>query len=203
VARDERVRTIAERVDDRAHETVGRDFGDERTALAAEQREQACGVRADLLERDRALALGRVLAADGDQTAQIRPACAVLREQHERRALARRPWRIRGFRPPRSPLAALFDPERSQCERFLRCQRDLRAEHELQPELARLDVRAHHAVHAVAIGQGQRRQSEPLRFLDEFLGPTRALEERVVALAPQRGAHDTHPCRNQRRRGRS
>ena len=71
------------------------------------------------------------------------------------------------------------------------------------------EVRAHHAVHAVAIGQRQVRQAEPVRLLDELVGVARALEERVVALAPQRhigrahggpSAHCTSACRNQRRR---
>jgi hypothetical protein len=62
----------------------------------------------------------------------------------------------------------------------------LRADDETQPRLARRDVRAHDARHAVAVGERERLEPEPPRLGDELVRPARALEERVRALHPER-----------------
>src|SRR5262249_22127287 len=67
--------------------------------------------------------------------------------------------------------------------------RQLRAEDEVQAGLACFFVRPDDAVHAVAIGEGERPEPEPVRFLDELVGMARAFQEREVALAPERDVH--------------
>ena len=47
-------------------------------------------------------------------------------------------------------------------------------------------MRAHRAVDAIAVGQGEPRQAEGVCLLDQLVGATRPFEEREVALAPQR-----------------
>ena len=81
---------------------------------------------------------------------------------------------------------------------------------EVHAELARPDVGADHAIHSVTVSQGQRPQSQGLRLFDQLFRMGGALQEGVVALAPDRGvaargerAHSTSPCRNQARRCRS
>jgi hypothetical protein len=64
--------------------------------------------------------------------------------------------------------------------------RELRAAHELDAEVARLDVSANHSIDAIAIRDRERSEPEPVRLLDQLLGVTCALEKREVRLAPER-----------------
>jgi len=95
-----------------------------------------------------------------------------------------------GVAAPARPAAELDvvevdDRDRRRGElRGRRGDRQLRAAHQVDAELARLDVGADHAVHAVAIGQRERAHAEPMGLLDQLLGVARALEEREVRLAP-------------------
>ncbi len=56
----------------------------------------------------------------------------------------------------------------------------------MHTKLTRLHVRTHHAIDPVTIGQSKRTKTKPMGFDHELFRMTRALEERVVALAPQR-----------------
>ena len=64
--------------------------------------------------------------------------------------------------------------------------RHLRAEDQQEAELARPHMRAHRAMDAITVGQGERRQPEGVCLLDQLVGAARPLEKREVALAPQR-----------------
>jgi hypothetical protein len=81
--------------------------------------------------------------------------------------------------------------------------RHLRAVDQVYAQLAGADVRAHDAVDAVAVGEREALEAEPVRALHELAGMARALEKGEVALAPERhvgGGHSTRPWRYQRRR---
>ena len=64
--------------------------------------------------------------------------------------------------------------------------RHLGADDQREAEPARSHMRAHHAMDAIPVGQGKRRQPEGVCLLDELVGTTRPFEKREVALAPQR-----------------
>jgi hypothetical protein len=73
----------------------------------------------------------------------------------------------------------------------MRGDRDLRSADQMNAELARFDMRANHAVHTIAIRDRQRLDADAMRFFDQLLGMTSALEEGEVRFAPQRRVHWT------------
>ncbi len=147
-------------------------------------REKPAGVLADLVDRHDALPLGRASPPGADEPAQAGVALAVLGEEDERGGpVARRAGLHRHFRPHDEPRT--------------------RIGLQLADRLLRLD----YAVHAVAIGERDRRQLEARGLRDELVRMAAALEETVVALHPQRGvvatgtagsAHSTTPWTSHR-----
>ena len=120
-----------------------------------------------------------------------------LPERRARRTLL--PRELRGadrLREPRVPDGALCEHDqmltrriRDPVRRLPRTEGELRAEHRRQPQGARRFCEAHDTVETVVIGEGQRGQPEPRRFLDELLGMARAVEEREVRMAVQFRVH--------------
>ena len=61
-------------------------------------------------------------------------------------------------------------------------QGELGAEHGGQPERPGRHGEPHHAVQAVVVGEGDRRQAEPYRFRGQFLGVAGTVEEGEVGV---------------------
>ncbi|GBD30284.1 hypothetical protein HRbin32_01387 [bacterium HR32] len=69
--------------------------------------------------------------------------------------------------------------------------------HQVHPDLLRGQQGLHHAVHPVPVREGQGREAQGVRGAHELFRVACALQEGVVALAPQGRVHySTRPCRN-------
>ncbi len=172
MSRGHRIDAIAECVAQARGHRIRLRFASEQAGIAAPEREQAARVAADFVPGDDRLAFRPAAAAGGQQTAEVRIAVPILREQDDR-----------------GRSGVVFHG-------------DLRANQQVHAEFHRFDMRAHDAVHAVAIRERKRRQVQRLRARDQFFRMTGAFEKRAVALAPQRDierrGHSTAPCRNTR-----
>ena len=78
---------------------------------------------------------------------------------------------------------------------------DLRTDDQVQSKLPGLDVSSNGTVHSVSVSKSQSRKAVLMTPADELPGMTGSLEERIVALTPQRGVghYSTMPLIIQRR----
>ena len=182
----QRVQPVAERLPQRPGDRARLRAPDQQAPIAAPERNEPPGPLAHLRPGDARLPFRPPPAAGGDQPAEVGVAGPIRREQHAGGKLRR----VTGRRDGRG----------------VRCSVDghLGADDQAHAQLLRLHVRPHHAVHAVAVGQGERLDPERMRLLDQLVGVTRPVEKREVAPAPERDVHhSTRPCQHHRRRGRS
>ena len=169
-----RVEPVAERLVHRRDDLAWHFVPDQQAAVAAPERDEPSGACTDLGPGHARLSLRPPQPAGGDEAAEVGVAGAVRREQHAGGG---------GRRGVRDTLGGCVA---GGAGAVLGADRDLRAEDQRDAERARPHMRAHRAVDAIAVGQGEPRQAEGVCLLDQLVGGTRPFEKREVALAPQR-----------------
>ena len=87
MARNHRVELVAEGVAQIARNFFGIFLSYQQASIAAQQRDQPRGMAADFIPRDGALAFWRAQPADGDKTAQIGVAGAILGKKDDNRSI--------------------------------------------------------------------------------------------------------------------
>ena len=169
-----RVEPVAERLAHRCDDRAGRLVPDQQASVAAPERDEPLGPRAELRPGHARRPFRPPQPAAGDEAAEVGVAGAVRREQHT------------GGGGRRGVRGALGRRAAGGAGAVLGADRHLRAEDQREAELARPHMRAHRAMDAIAVGEGERRQPEGVCLLDELVGATRPFEKREVTLAPQR-----------------
>ena len=90
VAGDHGVQTVAEGLAEEAGDGIRLDLAGEEALPAAPERDEPAGLYGDLAPADARLALRRAAVPRGEQSAEVRVALPVLREEGDRRAVVQR-----------------------------------------------------------------------------------------------------------------